>query len=120
MYSGDDGSCIATAKMPQQILEDKGKGYPEAIGERKWVQCFEVIQPSIKPKTEEGVQHELLTLKYLQLFKYVFIIQLMNKEYNLHKKNIDKEKKTMMKLMECTLWGMDASEKEAYKKPPPS
>ena len=72
----------------------------EAIGERKLVLCFEVIQHAVKPETEEAIQREVLTLEYLLIIHRIFIIRLMNKEYNLNKKNIDEEEKIMMKLME--------------------
>jgi hypothetical protein len=67
----------------------------EAVGERKLVLCFEVLQQSVKPETEEGIQREVLTLEYLLIIHRIFIIRLMNKEYQLHvhKKNIDEEQR---------------------------
>jgi hypothetical protein len=72
----------------------------EAVGERNLILCFEVSQWSVKPETKQGIQREVLTLEYLIEIHQTFIIWLMNKEYNLHKKNIDEEEKTMRKLME--------------------
>jgi hypothetical protein len=94
----------------------KGKDIAaEAIGEKRLVLCFEVIQQSVKPETEETIQREVLTLEYLLIIHRTFIIRLMNKAHNLNKKNIDKEERTMMKLMEYFEEWMQ--EKEAYKKP---
>ena len=53
----------------------KGKATgAEAHKEMKLVACFEVIRQSVRPKTEEGIRREVLTLEYLLVIHRIFII----------------------------------------------
>jgi hypothetical protein len=79
-----------------EIWKIKGDLEADSTGERKLVLYLEAIKGSITAETDIGLQSAIIALEYLLVIHWIFILRLKNKEYKLHKGNLEYEEETIL------------------------